>query len=61
MSTTNGIINTLLIAFCVVVWIAFPMSVFSENHPGITNVLKVLGTISGVVGIVRFYLAYKNQ
>jgi len=61
MSTKNGIINTLLIAFCAVVWFALPMSVFSENHPGITNVLKVLGTISGVVGIVRFYLAYKNQ
>jgi len=61
MSDKNGIINTLLIAFGAIVWIALPMSVFSEKHPTIVTTLKVIGTISAVVGIVRFIISYKKQ
>lgn len=61
MSTKNGLINTALIAVCVLAWFALPMSVFSENHATATILLKVIGSICGVFGIWRFYTAFKNQ
>ena len=43
--------------FCAIVWMALPMSVFEENNPGISIVLKILGTIAGAGAIG--YIAYK--
>lgn len=43
--------------FCAIVWMALPMSVFEESNPGVSTVLKILGTVSGAGAIG--YIAYK--
>lgn len=37
--------------FCAIVWMALPMSVFEENNPGVSAVLKILGTVAGAGAI----------
>lgn len=61
MITKDGLINSALIFICFIVWFALPMSVLSENHPQFVTILKVIGTICGFIGIIRFIIAYKNQ
>lgn len=51
MTTKTGIILTVGCLLCALAWMGLPNSVFSETNPGLTTVLKILGTLAGVVGI----------
>lgn len=58
-------LTVILAAFCAIVWMGLPMSVWSEKHPVLDGILKVLGTISGcaalaILGTNYYKNNYKN-
>ncbi len=55
-------VTMVILAFiCAGVWFGLPMSVFSEDHPTATVVLKVIGTICGVGAIIALIKLAKKS
>lgn len=56
MTTKTGIILTVGLFLCAAAWMGLPQSVFSENHPTVANILKILGTLAGIGGIAALVI-----
>ena len=61
MSNNEYFIFVAGVAFAFLVWAVLPMSVFEENNPGVSTVLKIVGTVSGVAAVCWFLYRKSKQ
>lgn len=61
MTKNKFLIASILIIICGAAWFGLPMSVLSEKHPTLTTILKVAGSLCGLIGGWFLYLGFKKQ